>query len=142
MITLDDITIVQVVVCDDARLGNDGKYILIGVNPLDTFIYERLPATQTVNWYIELRVTKAGEARTFFRMSGPSDDSGVLEGRMTIRNPEAPVILVPMTQLVTFKCAGIFRVEFSVDRENWLPVFERRIAEAGEFASGLAAATP
>lgn len=107
------------VFCDDIRMEQTGKLILVGVYPAD-LVPAALPGTFPISMFVQLHGLSVGQHKFTLTLKAPSG-AVVLEQSDEINHPDAqkPSVLVFGGVLMTIDALGEIIAEITIDGENY-----------------------
>jgi hypothetical protein len=121
-ITLSRKNISKVLICDDIRVENNGKYILIGVYT-DDILVSSLPATLSFMTYLQIRPDDVGEAniraRVCFGRQSKKNVAPIIEIKAVFKNKETAQMALPKVSFTAQK-EEVYRVDVSFDGRTWV----------------------
>ena len=109
-------TVQASIICDDVRVEDNRKQILIGVYGGD-FILNKIPATLTFCFWIELVARERGNHPLEFSIQVPGTEERV-EAGASINDPSEPTILIFRTTLLIQK-TGEFKLSMREGKAKW-----------------------
>jgi len=102
----------ETIFCDDIRQEANGKYMLVGVYPID-LVPGPLPATFSLSMFVKVRGLIAGEHRFKAELFAPGEFKASVEGEG--KNEEGPVILAMPGLAITVQRYGQIELRISFD---------------------------
>ncbi len=115
--------IASAVVCDDARIENTGKHLLIGVY-LSNVLVREFPWRTQLTFWSEVDPLELGEFSAQLRVSNLDDGSVLMNGQINFKFGQLATtsIVIPKINL-EFQKPGSFEFQWKFDgSEDWLAV--------------------
>ena len=104
-------------ICDDVRIENNGKYILVGVYSGDIVLRKPLPVTLAMlAFWIQLDLQKANYGSYELRLLDPQKrQAAQFRGSARFTRADEPGVLICLTGPITLSNYGSYNVEFGID---------------------------
>lgn len=115
--------ITSAIICDDARIENTGKHLLIGVY-LSNVLVRNLPWKSRLTFWIEIEPLEKGDFDAQVRVVNIEDNSVLMSGEVKFKfaKLEPTSIAIPRIPL-EFQKPGSFELQWKFDgSEEWLAV--------------------
>jgi hypothetical protein len=127
---------ITVLICDDIRIENNGKALLIGVYS-DAIAISDFPANLKLSFWTTIEVLKVGSASTFqFRVMHGPDENIIAEMKGEFQTKRLGVVSFDMGS-IPFQCekAGWIELQYLNDDEKWIPVVRKMIISIESISS-------
>jgi hypothetical protein len=137
----DQVVISQVVVSEDIREEISGKHSLIGVYTGDIGV-RQFPAKIRLAYFIEVRVSAAGDHRIVFRIMFNAKEAGQFNTSLPAPHAGVGILVLPRMGIPLNEPTKI-RLEVRTSDDQWVSVEERTVmlsATMAEYAAAAAAA--
>jgi hypothetical protein len=114
------ITARYIIVCDDFRREDNGKFILIGIYTPDMVVPQIPFAMPTLTFFMVLDSDRPG---TFgFRITVQHQESGAVLGQamgmIPVANPQQPIVFPVKIGGVQFNSAGLYSFSVAIDGQR------------------------
>lgn len=122
------IQITSAILCDQVRVENNNKFIIIGVYSGEVVV-SALPALLHLSAYFEILGLSIGEHEFILEMQGPTGESVGIQGGLIV-SEDLPAAIFTPPMPVPCPSAGEVVVNVTVSGESFDGVIRRRIKEA------------
>jgi len=129
------ITAKYILVCDDFRREDNGKFIIIGLYTPDMVVPQIPFVMPTLTFFMNLESDRPGNFG--FRIRIQHQDSGTFMGQgmgmIPVQNPQAPIIMPIKIGGVVFNAIGLYGVSLEIDeqREPIVTTFNVQLGAVG-----------
>ena len=125
MTKIGEMDLVHAILCEDVRQDKQNKYMIIGMFTGNIIVTE-LPVQVQLAIFLQMN-GRGGPHPLFLRLSGPGEDSVVLETGITFDDNIGTATMNTPRLDVHMEVEGMFRVDLSVDQETWVPAIEKKV---------------
>lgn len=123
----------ETIFCDDIRIENTGKHILIGVYGVD-LLPSFLPVNVTLGAWVRFSGLEKGQKRYSLRLKGPSGSEVLsLDGETEILRSDDPTIFSLLPVPVNIDQTGSITLEFGFDGEPCVEIGRLRVSPPQDF---------
>ena len=114
------VTARYILVCDDFRREDNGKFILIGLYTPDMVVQQIPFPMPTLTFFLNLESDRPGNFG--FRITIQHQESGTILGQamgmIPVLNPAQPIIMPVKIGGIQFNSAGLYSFSMTIDGQN------------------------
>lgn len=115
--------IASAIICDDIRVENTGKYLLIGVYVSNVLVRD-FPSRLPLTFWTEVEPAKTGEFSAEMRVINVDDSSVLMNGQINFKFAKVATSAIAVPRIsVEFQKPGSFEFQWKLDgTADWLAV--------------------